>query len=224
MTSSSVSKRFAAFLAGFVLFVILLSGWKLYESGLLSSEEALRAWVESYGVFGPLVLMAVIVLEVIIAPLPGGLPPIVAGFVFGPIEGAIYAWIANVAASIITFLLARWFGRSFANRLAESSELKTYARFVHANSWILFFAYSIPFLFPVDLLNISLGLTSIPMRRYLKIMMAGFAVNVTLPSLLGSLIDFDRLSTVGYALSGVVVIALLAYVFKRRIVKTSLFE
>lgn len=216
MTPSSVSKRSAGLLAGFVLLVIVLLGWKLYDSGLLSSEEGLRAWVESYGVFGPLVIMGVIMLEVIIAPLPGGLPPIVAGFVFGPIEGAIYAWIANVAASVITFLLARWFGKSFAVRLAKLSELKKYAQFVNANSWFLFLAYSIPFLFPVDLLNISLGLTTIPIRRYLKIMMAGFAINVTLPSFLGSIIDIDRIATVGYALTGVVVMVLLAYVFKRR--------
>lgn len=215
MIPSSISKRSAALLAGFVLLLVVLAGWKLYDSGLLSSEEALRAWVESYGVFGPLVIMGVIMLEVIIAPLPGGLPPIVAGFVFGPIEGAIYAWIANVAASVVTFLLARWFGKSFAARLAELSELKRYAEFVHTNSWLLFLAYSIPFLFPVDLLNISLGLTRIPIRRYLKIMMAGFVINVMLPSFLGSVIDIDRIATVGYALTGVVVVTLLAYVFKR---------
>lgn len=213
-----LTKKFAALVAVVVLVLVAFGAWKLYTSGLLTDEATLRAFIEEQGVMGPVVLIGVIVLEVIVAPLPGGIPPVLAGYLFGPVEGALYAWIGNVIGSIVTFGLARWIGNRFAEKFVESEELEKYSAFVNQRGWVVWLAYSIPFVFPADLLNISLGLTTISFRRYLKIMMLGFLVHVSLPSLLGSIVNIDELASIGYMVSGVVLVLIVGFLIKKTVI------
>ena len=58
------------------------------EFDVFADRAAFENMIAQLGVWGTL--------EVIIAPIPGYIPAITAGFIFGPLMGTIYVFIGNV--------------------------------------------------------------------------------------------------------------------------------
>jgi len=105
--------------------------------GVLSDREQFQEFIKSFGVFAPLAIILVIIAEVIIAPIPGFVPIISAGFIFGTIAGSIYTLIGNVIGSIIVFSLARKYGKYLILRLVEETRLDKYEQAVRRRENIL---------------------------------------------------------------------------------------
>ena len=171
---------FAALVLGFVIFFTMTKE----NFGMLSDRESFSAYIRSFGLFAPIVIIMIIILEVIVAPLPGFVPATAAGFIFGPIEGSLYAYIGNVIGSTIVFLLVRKYGKSFVERLAEKRRVEKYEKMVEKRSHFLFLFYFLPIL-PTDIISIAIGLSDIGFKRFFKIMAIGFIINVLFLSLFG---------------------------------------
>ncbi len=62
--------------------------WWLSTSGALAAigdAQALRNWVRSIGSWGPLLIVALMVVAIVMSPIPSGPIAIVAGAAFGPV-------------------------------------------------------------------------------------------------------------------------------------------
>jgi uncharacterized membrane protein YdjX (TVP38/TMEM64 family) len=92
-------------LAGLVLVAIVVA---IARAGLFDdlSVGGLRMRIESYGSFGPLVFMGLMVAGFFV-PGPELLLVGLGGAIFGAIQGFFYGWIAAVAGTAIPFLLVR---------------------------------------------------------------------------------------------------------------------
>ena len=86
---------------------------------------AVATRVQASGSVGPLVLIALLVAQAVIAPLPA--PPILmaAGFVYGPWVGFGIGWLGLLLGAGACFGLARWFGLPFARRFVGPERLAT---------------------------------------------------------------------------------------------------
>src|SRR5262245_29323526 len=120
METVPVSKRtpvrlalLAAAAIGAVLVMALVVYW--FDLAHLDAD-ALADRIRASGPLGPVVLMALLVAQAVIAPLPS--PPILmaAGFVYGPWLGFAIGWFGLLVGASACFGLARILGRSFAER------------------------------------------------------------------------------------------------------------
>ncbi len=93
---------FGVLLAISAVFVVL--GW---TGGHFDSADTFRQYVESFGLWGPLVLTLIQMLQVILPVLPGFLGCVVGAMLYGPVVGFLVNYIGISAGSIIAYFLAR---------------------------------------------------------------------------------------------------------------------
>lgn len=160
---SGISVAVVALLAVFITLFI----WNWLSS---FSQEEFRAYIQSFGVMGWLVLLGLQFLQVFIALIPGELLETAAGYAFGPLMGTVVCYVGIAAASSVVFFLTRKFGV----RLVEvfiSREKINELRFINTESKrnnLIFLIFFIPGT-PKDLLTYFVGLTDIKLHVFLAI-------------------------------------------------------
>ena len=82
------------------------------------SLAVLRGYFDRVGALGPIIYIVAVVLEVVIAPIPGTLLYAPAGAIFGGLVGGTLSLIGNVIGAMVATFLASVFG----HRLTESLE------------------------------------------------------------------------------------------------------
>ncbi len=183
------------FLAVCVIFMLIVSwliGKPLLEFS--SDPEKFRSWIDSFGFWGRLVFIAMVIVQVIFAIIPGEPLEIAAGYAFGAIEGTILCVIASLIGSIIVFLFVKRFGRRFVEffyPIEKLNELK-YLKDTKKLNLLAFFIFLIPGT-PKDLLVYFLGLTKIDISAFLLTVSIG-----RLPSIITSTVGGNALGMQNY--------------------------
>lgn len=175
-----VRKHKYALMIGGAMLVSLLITLFFSDTLRIFDQGTLERFLSSAGSWGPLLLMAVVIVEVVIAPIPGGIPPVVAGVLYG-LNGFFYVWVGNVIGSSIAFFLARFFGADLVRRIDPKFDGRNY----HEQIQRLWFFYFIP-LMPVDILSFAFGLSSVRFHRFILISSLGFFLSTGLLTLFGS--------------------------------------
>jgi len=154
--------------------------------GVFGSRDALQSLISSFGVFAPLIFIFFILVEVLVAPLPGSVTALAGAVVFGPILGTLYAWIGNVVGSILAFLIARHFGPSVVSFFVPSFRKKQerYNREISEHRNALFILYLLPVV-PIDVVSFALGLSAIPFRHFFAVISFAFFVRMTVWNIFG---------------------------------------
>lgn len=200
---------FKLFILLFVLFLLanLVSFFYTEPDRLLQLVEGARA-------FGPLIIIGLIILEVVLAPVPGFVVMVAAGYLYGPWLGALYSYIGNVVGSLLAFFLAKHFGRPFVERIVSHRLLVRYDKFFASHRKSLMFFYALPVV-PVDILSFVCGLSSMAWRKFLLVIVVGFIPNTLILALVGDqLSKLEFVATLFYALLFLVVFAALTWLFQ----------
>jgi len=126
------------------LLLLVMSGVGVWRVGpwlwpLLQDEAALEAFVTRLGVWGPLALIALNALQIVVAPLPGYVMQIAAGYLFGPIWGGIFGAVGVMVGSMTAMALARTFGRPLVERLVGQERLSRWERMTFSASTAVWF-------------------------------------------------------------------------------------
>ena len=174
------------------------------------SREAFRAFIESLGAPGILVMLALKVLQIIVAVIPGEPIEILMGLMYGTVGGLLLTLAGIALGQCAVFLLVRRYGIGFAGRFVNVSKF-TELSFLKEESRrdsLIFLLFFIPGT-PKDVLTYFAPFTGIPMRKFL--VLATFA---RLPSVISStwagstLGDGDFVKTVViFAVTGIIGIA-----------------
>jgi len=164
-------------------FAIFLIGFR-DRFGVLSDRDSFEQLIRSFGIFAPLAIIAVIIVEVILAPLPGFIPAITAGFLFGAFYGSIYTYTGNVLGSFLVFWLSRKFGRAIAEKLFGDEKLKKYEQMISRRENFLLFLYIFP-VFPLDIMSGAFGLSGISFKKFALAISVGFVFHVLILNLFG---------------------------------------
>lgn len=123
--------------------------------------EAITASMEHAGIWGPVVLFILFVLQVFLAFIPGQALMIACGYLYGFWGGFVLSWLSLVVGGEIAYLLARRYGRPFAEKWIASSVLERWNK-AAAGQGIAFFALSLVMpLVPNDAMCYVAGLGTI---------------------------------------------------------------
>jgi uncharacterized membrane protein YdjX (TVP38/TMEM64 family) len=148
-------------LAAGTLAILIVAGRRL---AALIPEFA--AWVESLGVWGPIVFVAGYVLATV-AFVPGSLLTLGAGAIFGLGQGTALVLIAATLGASAAFLVSRYLARSVVERrLAGNPRFAAIDRAVGREGRKIVLLLRLSPVFPFNLLNYALGLTRVRFGDY----------------------------------------------------------
>jgi uncharacterized membrane protein YdjX (TVP38/TMEM64 family) len=139
--TSSRQSRFGKWLvAGGVVLLLVALFWIGPQVWQLAQDaEALEAWVVSLGWLGPIALIALNAIQIVVAPIPGYVVQVAAGFLFGPLWGGVWGSVGLIVGASIAFWLARFYGRPLAGRLVGHERLEQWERVTHSSSTVVWF-------------------------------------------------------------------------------------
>lgn len=158
-------------LLGFFGLLALLSAifmFKGWLDGHFASAETLRAYIETFGIFAPLVLILFQMLQVVLPVLPGLFGCIVGTGLFGPLVGFLCNYIGISLGSLAAFLLARHFGVHLVKHMISPEKYDRYVAWVLGKkSYIVLLWLSILLpLAPDDFLCYFSGLTGMSFEKF----------------------------------------------------------
>ena len=149
-------------------------------------RERLSQFLTSYGATSIFLFIALQIVQVVLSPLPGDVTGLIGGYLYGPVLGIIYSTIGLTIGSWIAFVLARFLGLPFVERIIRPSTIRKYDYFLeHKGLAISFIFFLIPG-FPKDTLCYILGLSHMRTRNFLVISTTGRLLGTIILSLQGS--------------------------------------
>ena len=145
--------------------IILFLGFRSLDIDFSNvSEEEFKNWVESLGVWGPIIYVVVYVFRPLIL-FPAGVLSAAAGVIWGPLVGFLYLQIAANISSTAEFLFARYFGRELVEKHLKGKMQNLDEKIEKHGFLTVLLIRLIPNL-PWDVQNLSLGLTKVSFRDY----------------------------------------------------------
>lgn len=165
-----------------------------------SEPERFRDWMNAHTVSGRLAYMGMVMLQIIVAIIPGEPLEIAGGYAFGALEGTLLCLLASFIGSVIVFALVRTFGVKLVEVFFPSEKLQK-LRFLQSSPKkdILFlFIFMIPGT-PKDLLCYFAGLTDIRLPVWLLICSFG-----RIPSVITSTVGGSALGDRSYLFAAAV--------------------
>ena len=155
---------------------------------LLTDRHRVAAYVASFGAAAPLVFMAIQILQVILAPVPGEATGFIGGYLFGAFKGCFYSTIALSLGSWINFMIGRFLGKRWVRRVIPKEKLEKFDHMLrHQGILVVFILFLFPG-FPKDYLCLFLGVSSMPLRVFLIMAMVGRIPGTLMLSLQGALV------------------------------------
>ncbi len=152
----------------------------------IGDQEAFGAYLQSFGILGPLVLWFAQLLQVFFAFIPGHVVLIAAGYVYGFPLGLFFNITFTVAASQLAYLFARWAGRPLVYRLVDQETVEYWERIANQKGVVFFtISFLLP-IFPSDAMNFVAGLSGIDARRFLIANFLGRFPSAVLLTLIGA--------------------------------------
>ena len=127
-----------------------------------ANRETILGTVKMAGPWGPVILIGLIILQTIVAPIPGQVLGLAAGYLYGFWGGLLYGWLGTVTGSVLAMCIARFAGRPLVARLVRPDVLERLDRFAAGRGLLFFFlVFLIPGL-PDDVFCFVAGLTRLP--------------------------------------------------------------
>ena len=184
--------------------IIWLAGVPLVR--FASEPERFRQWVNDNGLWSRFAYIGMMLLQIVIAVLPGEPFEIAAGYAFGAVEGTLLCVAASTLGSLMVFLLVRRFGVPLVEIFFPEDKLRSirFLKTTPKRDFIFFIIFMIPGT-PKDLLCYFAGLTDIKFTVWLLICSLG-----RLPAIVTSTVGGDALGTSNYWFAAIVFAVTLA--------------
>lgn len=186
---------------------------------LMANIDQLRETILSYGPLAPLVYIALQILQVILAPIPGEASGFLGGYLFGGFGAFIYSTIGLSIGSGLAFGIARLMGDKFRRRFHQSRVYQRFNKLLYKNAFVVPFILFLFPGFPKDSLSYILGLSLMPWRVFLFIAVIGRMPGTLLLSYQGAQIYEKDYLTLAILLLISIAISLPFYLFRRNILQ-----
>jgi uncharacterized membrane protein YdjX (TVP38/TMEM64 family) len=205
-------------LAGFFFFLVYQynsSIWaqiiKVYH--LYQDHQEFKKTISSFGAYAPLAYILLQILQVVIAPIPGGAIEFLGGVLFGVKAGFIYSMIGLLIGSWIAFNLARIFEKIAVEKFVSEQTRKKFDYLVEHEGVILSFILFLLPGFPKDALCYILGLTPMHLGIFLIISTIGRIPGTLIATLQGAKAFDHQYYTFGILLGASALVILVFYIY-----------
>lgn len=134
--------------------------------GFLSFLQNTLQWINSLGALGGVVFIGIYILATL-AFLPAAILTLGAGVIFGVIWGSLYVFIGATLGAVAAFLVGRYLARGWVKE-----KISSYKKFANIDQAVskeglkIVFLIRLSPLFPFNLLNYALGVTSVSLKDY----------------------------------------------------------
>ncbi|ELZ30180.1 TVP38/TMEM64 family protein [Halorubrum sp. E3] len=142
-------------------------------AGFITDAEALRTWLDQFGIFAPIVFIGIQALQVIVAPIPGQVVALVAGYLFGSFWGTVYSLTGVLIGSAVAFSLSKRYGRSFVENVIHEDVIERFDGFVDTVGIPGLFAFVIIPGLPDDAICFLSGLTKWSLPTFIGVIAVG---------------------------------------------------
>lgn len=185
-----------------------------------SEPEHFREWIESLGLWGDFAYMALVMLQVVVAVIPGEPVEILGGYAFGVWHGTMLYLIGAFAGSLIVFLFVRKFGKTAAEIFFSREKLDS-LKFLHTSpkrTVIFSVIFTVPGT-PKDLLVYFAGLTDMKLSIWIIISAFGRIPSAITSTIGGSALGDGKYSSALLALIVTVFLSLAGFLVYKFILK-----
>lgn len=190
-SSGGTAKKLTWLAKGVVTLIVLLTLYlgrnDIYDFLVfMGNREAITAYLQSYGMWGPVLLILILSAQVAFAVIPGHIIMITSGYLYGFSEGLLLNLIGMVLVSQIAFVAVRWAGRPLIARLVPAQLLNRWDQAASQQGFVFFLFF---FWFPVvpsNVMNFVAALSSISFWSFLAANFFGRLPGVIGLTLIGS--------------------------------------
>lgn len=171
----------------------------------VSEPEKFQLWVEEKGILGVFAFIGMVILQVLLAIIPGGPFEIGAGYAFGVVKGTLICDIAMTIASVVIFLFVKKFGLRFVELFVSKEKIESvnFLKSSKRSESIIFLFFLVPGT-PKDLLSYLVGLTDMKLSHWIFICGVG-----RLPAIFLSALSGSALSSAKYHLAVILIAAII---------------
>jgi len=163
----------------FLVIVILLTiGYVVMNNTglhlLLEDGIYLKQKIESFGMLGPFLIIALMTVAIVMSPLPSAPIALVSGALYGHSWGTLYVIIGSTLGAFIAFFIARLLGHDFLKRWFGDKLSMSWINSQNSLMGIVLFSRLMPFV-SFDVVSYAAGLTAISFWRFALATIAGIA-------------------------------------------------
>ena len=155
--------------AGIIFAVLIVSyGWWAPFVGLptkLPDSDLLRQWFTKFGLWGPILVIGLMIFAILISPIPSAPIALAAGAIYGHFWGAIYVAIGAEAGAIAAFSIARFLGYDAMHKRFGQQLGNSMVGSQNALTLIVFVSRLLPFI-SFDIVSYAAGLTPLKLWRF----------------------------------------------------------
>ena len=170
---------------GVAALILLLILWGRPLCDFFTEVERVRRFVASFGPWPPLTLITLEVVQVVVAPVPGGVIDMASGYLFGPVWGTLYSMTGLMGGTVIAVWLSRQFGRPLVERFVSARTLERLDRYAGQRGSLFFLLLFLTPLMPNDVACFLAGLTPLPVARLVFIAAIGRLPGVMVANFMG---------------------------------------
>lgn len=204
-----------------VVLLLVLADSNIFRSLLnlrvvLENGDELRQRFLDTGALAPLLFLALQMLQILVAPMPGEATGLLGGYLFGLWPSFFLSTVGLALGSWVAFAIGRFFGDLVGERLRRTSTYDQFDAVVHKGDYVIpFILFLIPG-FPKDMLSYLLGMSRMPMPVFMFISTVGRIPGTLLLSIQGASVYERNFTQFGVVTMLAAVIFGLSYVFRRK--------
>ena len=141
--------------------------------------------VEATGPASRLAFVLLVILEVVVAPIPGGVIAFLASAAWGFWQSWPLHYTGNVVGGLLVFWLARTLGKPFVDRHVAPRRRERIEGWLFGRPWLIWLVYALP-VFPIDTISVALGLSALRGRRFAGILVTALPFYTGITAALGA--------------------------------------
>jgi len=178
--------------------------------------EGLRHFILSYGLWAPLVSIALMVIQSLVPFVPGLVITITNAWIFGWQYGALYSWIGALLSAILDFGMARWYGHFVVERFINIKYLNMTDIFLQRYGLLTVFITRLIPIIPFKVVSYGAGLMTMSLWKFVIATAIGQAPAIILYSILGQNITHNIRITIAVT-SLLMSIGVVVYYYREKI-------
>jgi len=198
----------------FTILLLLASAWVLtlrFMNGLSLIE--VKAAIDSLGKMAFVVFIAVCVVRGVLF-IPCGLLSALGGMLFGPLIGTIFALCGITAGSVITFCLARNFGKNWVQRIMGCKYDK-YEGYISKDYFYSIFLMRVVPILPFDAVSCIAGMSGTRVGIFILATLLGSLPGVFVYVFFGDSLRCMSIKRVIFSIAIIAVFAILPFCYKK---------
>ncbi|MCR4284782.1 MAG: TVP38/TMEM64 family protein [archaeon] len=165
------------FLAIIIYFIFRSSGFSI---------DKVTSIIESTGVFGPVILVLVLIIHGIFSFFPMAVLLFFSGTAYGILNASIYSMIGLLLGAVVAFFIGRKYGEGLEKRWISAEKRRHISNLFEKHGILISFFGRMSFFLPSDTVSIASGTTKMNFWKYLWATFLGFLPLVLLFTYVGS--------------------------------------